>query len=257
MVRGPKGSEIAVESWLRRRPGITDVRFVGDEGEGPPDFLAHFHGRCVAVEVTKRGCKSGWPEKYRIAFERELRAVVQSVKDDPRAPRWHVLCSYDPCQPKPPNRNGDWKRRLRTALMRSGGGGKIQLIEESLRVGDGVVVEYLAAGNEGSLPFVSEDSGYGMASAASQRIAEEVRRKAAKVRSSPIACNFGGQWWLALDDEVVRLHSALSEWEWRAIRESVGAANEDAEVWSKVILVSERTGNWTTIWERPDERGLS
>ena len=167
------------------------------------------------------GCKSGWPEKYRIAFERELRAVVQSVKDDPRAPRWHVLCSYDPRQPKPPNRNGDWKRRLRTALMRSGGGGKNQLIEESLRVGDGVVVEYLAAGNEGSLPFVSEDSGYGMASAASQRIAEEVRRKAAKVRSSPIACNFGGQWWLALDDEVVRLHSALSEWEWRSIRESV------------------------------------
>ena len=81
-----------MEQWLRRRPGVTDVRFVGDEGEGPPDFLARFHGGCVAVEMTKMTLESGWSEKYRIAFERELCGVVQSVKDDPRAPRWHVLC---------------------------------------------------------------------------------------------------------------------------------------------------------------------
>jgi len=51
--RGPKGSEVGVEQWLRRRPGITDVRFVGDEGEGPPDFRARFH-RCYVSSATAR-----------------------------------------------------------------------------------------------------------------------------------------------------------------------------------------------------------
>ncbi|MYD97198.1 MAG: hypothetical protein F4X98_07405 [Gammaproteobacteria bacterium] len=140
--------------------------------------------------------------------------------------------------------------------MRASGGGSLQLIEERLRVGDGVVVEYFPAGNDGSLPFVNEDGAYYVVGAASERIAEEVRRKAAKVTSSPSARSFQGQWWLALDDEVVWVHSGLDEREWQSIRESVGVANEDVGVWSKVVLVSERTGNWTTIWERQGEREL-
>ena len=256
MGSGPKGSEVLVEEWLRRRPGLTDVRFVGDQGEGPPDYFARFHGHCVAVEVTKMALESGWPEKYRIAFERELRVVVQSVKDDPRAPRRHVLCSYDPRQPRPPRPNGDWRRRLTTALRSSDRRGKLQLIDEGSRVGSGVVVEYLPAGNDGSLPLVNEVGAYLVVGAASERIAEEVRKKAGKVRTSPSARGFRGQWWLVLDDEVVRFHSELNEDEWRSIREFVGAATGDLVIWNKVVLVSGRSEAWTTVWERPGDREL-
>ena len=256
MGRGPRGSEVAVEQWLRGRPGLTDLRFVGNQGEGPPDYIARFHGRSVAVEVTKMSLESGWPEKYRIAFERELRAVVQSVKEDPRAPRWHVLCSYDPRQPRPPRRNGDWRRRIRTALWNSGSRGKLQLIDESSRVGSGVVVEYLPAGNDGSLPLVNEVGAYLVAGAASERIAEEVRKKAGKVRSSPAARGFRGQWWLVLDDDVVRFHSELNDREWQSIREFVGACKGELAIWSKVVLVSGRSEAWTTIWERPGDQEL-
>ena len=176
-----------MSQWLRRRPGVTDVRFVGDEGDGPPDFLARFRGGHIAVEATKMPLESGWSEKYRIAFERELSEVVQSVKDDPRAPRWHVLCSYDPRQPKPPRRKGGWRRCLKRALTSPGSGGKLQLIEERWRVGAGVVVKYFPAGNDGSLPVVNEAGAYLIVGTASERIVEEIRKKAAKIRNSPSA----------------------------------------------------------------------
>ena len=36
---GPRGSELVVQDWLQRRSDLVDVRFVGDAGLGPPDFL--------------------------------------------------------------------------------------------------------------------------------------------------------------------------------------------------------------------------
>ena len=176
MDSGPKGSEVSVGQWLRRRPGTTGVHFVGDEGEWTPNSHARFHGGCVAAEITKMALDSGWLEKYRIAFERDLYAAVQSANDDPRGRRWHVLCSYDPSQPKPPGRHGDWKQRLRTDLRSVGGGGKLQLIEEGFSVGDGVVVEYFATRNDGSLPLVNKDVTYYVVGTASERVEErEVR----------------------------------------------------------------------------------
>lgn len=256
MAKGPKGSEIRVEQWLRHRPSVTDVRFVGDEGEGPPDFLVRFDGASVAVEVTKMSLQTGWPESHRIAFERALCDVVQVVKSDPKAPRWHVLCEYDPRHPKPPKPKGEWRQYVRDALMMPSGGGRLQLMEAEEQVGDGVVVEYLPAGNDGSLPFVNESGAYFVVGAASERIAEEVRKKAAKVRSSPRARELQAQWWLILEDEVVLVHSGLHDGEWQSIRESV-AAIDDIEIWSKVVLVSARTCDWTTVYEREGEGQLT
>ena len=69
---GPRASEFVVHDWLRRRPGLVDVRYVGDLGEGPPDFLAEFHGVEVAMEVTNMSLDSGWPEEQCVALEEEL-----------------------------------------------------------------------------------------------------------------------------------------------------------------------------------------
>lgn len=251
---GPRGSELVVQDWLQGRPDLVDVRFVGDAGPGPPDFVAEFRGQEVAIEVKKMPLGMGWPEKRRRAFQTELQQVVQSVKDDPKAPRLHVLCTTDPRQPEPPKRNGAWKGRLRAALLAATGAGALQLMAEGERVGRGVVVKWLPASNEGSLPLVNHGGGYLVVATAAARIAEEVAAKAVKVQRSERARAYSN-WWLILEDEVVLHHAGLSPEEWQPIRDAV-AASEDIAVWSKVILVSRWNGDWTAVYERPGEPGL-
>lgn len=233
---------------------MVDIRYVGDLGEGPPDFLAEFHGEEVAIEVTRMPLDSGWPEDQRIAFESELRQVVQSVKDDPEATRWHVLCHIDYRQPRPPKRNGHWKERVREALMSGSAAGKLQLMGESERVGKGVVVKHFPASNDGSLPFANQGGAHLVVGSASTRILEEVHAKAVKVRQSERAQEYSN-WWLILDDEVVIVHKVLNEGEWQHIRGAI-AASEYIAVWNKVILISIRTGECTAVYERSGQRGL-
>lgn len=251
---GPRGSELLVQEWLHRRPDVVDVRFVGDEGEGPPDFLAQFHGLEIAIEVTRMPLDTGWPEDQRLAFEAELQQVVRSVKDDPEAPRWHVVCRIDHRQPRPPKRNGDWKERVREALLSGNAPGRLQLVAESERVGQGVVVEHFAASNDGSLPFANQGGAHLVVGSASTRILEEMHTKALKVRQSERAHEYS-DWWLVLDDEVVIVHGTLTAGEWRHIRDTV-AASEHLAVWNKVILISRRTGECTAVYERSGEREL-
>ena len=80
-----------VQDWLRRRPDIVDVRYVGDADAGPPNFLAEFHGAEVAIEVTRMLLNMGWPEDRRLGFQAELQWVVRCVMDDPKVPRLHGL----------------------------------------------------------------------------------------------------------------------------------------------------------------------
>ena len=102
----------------------------------------------------------GWREDRRLAFQAELQQVAQCVRDDPKAPRLHVLCTVDPGQPQPPKPNGAWKGRVCEALLEATGAGALQLMAEGERVGRGVVVKWLPATNEGSLPWVNQGGGY-------------------------------------------------------------------------------------------------
>ena len=251
---GPRGSELVVQDWLQRRPDVVDIRYVGDLGEGPPDFLAVFHGEEVAIEVTRMSLDTGWPENQRLAFEAELQRVVQSVKDDPEAPRWHVFCKIDVRQPRPPKRHGEWKKHVREALLSGSAPGSLQLMAEGERIGKGVVVEYSPASNDGSLPFANQLNAYFVVSSASTRILEEVRAKALKVRQSERAQRYPC-WWLVLDDDIVIAHEGLTTKEWRDIRDAI-ASGEYIEVWSKVILISRRSGEYTAVYERSGETEL-
>ena len=251
---GPRESELVVRDWLQRRSDLVEVRFVGDAGEGPPDFLAEFHGVEIAIEATRMPLKLGWREDRRRGFEAALQQVVRSVQDDPKAPRWHVLCAIDARQPGPPKGNGDWKERLHEALMRASGRGELQLMAHSERVGRGVVVKYFPASNEGSLPLANQGGAYGVVGSASTRILETVEAKAVKVRRSERAKKHSN-WWLILDDEVVLDHEGLSTGEWEGIRAAV-ATSEHIAVWSKVILLSRWSGDWTAVYERSGDREL-
>ncbi len=78
--------------------------------------------------------------------------------------------------------------------------------------------------------------------------------KAVKVRQSERAQEYS-DWWLILDDEVVIVHRALTAGEWRHIRDAA-ATSEHLAVWSKVILISGRTGECTPVYERSGQREL-
>ena len=248
---GPRGSETRAREWLERV--ARDVRFVGD-GEGPPDFVVDFRGDEVAVEVMRMLDGEGWPREQRVAFERALGAVVDSVRNERGAPRWHVRCEYDPSERRPPRPRGEWVERVRDALRRPGAGGEIQLVPDASRVGRGVVVQYFPAGNDGSFSGVSEDMGIFVAGTASTRIAACVGEKARKVRNGARARSYS-RWWLLLEDEVVIVHDALGE-EWSVVEDSVRRC-EGIDQWNKVVLLSRYTGESTAVFERPGDPALA
>ena len=196
----------------------------------------------------------GWPREQRVAFERALEGVVDSIKNERGMPRWHVRCEYDPSERRPPKPRGEWVERVRSALRRPGAGGEIQLVPDASRVGRGVVVEYLPAGNDGSFSGVSEDMGIFVAGTASTRIAACVGQKARKVRKGARAQNYS-RWWLLLEDEVVIVHDALGD-EWSVVEDSVRCC-EGIDQWSKVVLLSRYTGESTAVYERPGDPPLA
>ena len=135
-----------------------------------------------------------------------------------------------------------------------GAGGEIRLVPDASRVGRGVVVEYLPAGNDGSFSGVSEDMGIFVAGTASTRIAACVGEKARKVRKGVRARGYS-RWWLLLEDEVVIVHEALGE-EWSVVEDSVRCC-QGIDQWSKVVLLSRYTGESTAVHERPNEPPLA
>ena len=244
---GPRGSETQARKWLEAF--ASDVRHVGD-GEGPPDFVVRFGGHEVAVEVMRMLDGEGWPLEQRLAFERVLEAVVESVRNEPSAPRWHVRCEYDPREPKPPKPRDAWIEMVRDSLREPSLGGEIQLAPKASRVGRGVVVEYFPAGNNGSFLGVGEDIGISVVETAKIRIGACVAEKARKVQNGLRAQSFS-RWWLVLEEEVVIVHDYLGD-EWSDLENSVRCC-EGIDQWNKVVLLSRYTGESTVVYEAPGE----
>ena len=236
----PRDSEARVREWLEHV--ASDVRYEGG-GEGPPDFVVRFLGDEIAVEVMRMLNGEGWPLERREAFERELKIVVESVKNECDTPRWHVSCEYDPREPRPPRPKGTWVETVRNALREPGPSGVIQLVPDASRVGRGVVIYYFPASNEGSFTSVSEDIGIAVTRTASTRIAACVAEKARKVRNGCRAQSFS-RWWLILEDE-----------EWLSIKDKVQCC-EGIDQWNKVGLLSRYTGEFTAVYERLNEPPL-
>ena len=247
---GPRGSELQAMDWLADVAG--HVRFVGN-GEGPPDFVVRFGGKEVAVEVTRMLDGEGWQPKQRKAFERNLESVIQSVKNESGAPRWHVFYQYDPTEPRPPRPRGEWMELVRETLRTPGPGGVIQLVPNTSRKGRGVRVTYTPASNDGSFSCLREDIGIIGTGTASTRIAACVTEKARKVRAGRRAQGYAN-WWLVLVEEVVLVHAGLGE-EWSNVRESIRGC-EGLNQWDKVVMLSRNTGEFTVVHERTGEPSL-
>ena len=243
-----RGAEAQAWDWLRT---VSDhVEYVGD-GEGPPDFVIDYGGVEVAVEVTRMLDGDGWRRDKRIGFERSLRNAVQTVREEPGRPRWHVFCEYDPREPHPPPPRGPWVEAVKDELRNATRDGQLQLVPSDRRVGRGVVVKYLAAGNDGSFSGVSEDIGHYVAGTALTRIAACVGEKAAKVKRGQRAAAFS-HWWLVLLEEVVIDHRGLGE-EWSVVKDGV-RSSEGIYRWDKVIMLSRYTGENTVVHERSGGR---
>ena len=248
---GARGSEVPVGSWFEK-VGAVDVQYVGDD-EGPPDYLVRFGGDEVAVEVTRLSNNRGWPEKRRIAFERELDDVICKVANEKGAPRWHSWCEYDPCVPRPPKKRGAWRELVEQCLRTPGPGGEVQLIPDVSRVGRGVVLGYMPAGNAGSFTGVSEDMGIRPVGAVTDRVTVVVASKARKAKKGPRTQGFS-RWWLVLDEEIVYVHSVLGR-EWSNVEKRVRFC-EGIEQWNKVVLYNRTTGSWRAIHECDGEAAL-
>ena len=245
-----RGAETQAWDWLRT---VSDhVEYVGD-GEGPPDFVIDCRGDEVAVEVTRMLDGDGWPRDKRIGFERALARVVQSVREEVGRPRWHVFCEYDPREPRPPPPCGPWVEAVRDELRNVTHGGRIQLVPDDKRVGRGVVVRYLPAGNEGSFSGVSEDIGLWVVGTALTRIAACVAEKTEKVKRGRRAAGFS-HWWLVFVEEVVIDHRRLGA-EWAEVKDGV-RSSEGIGGWDKVILLSGYTGESTVVYERSGGQAL-
>lgn len=234
----PKDSEITIEEWLDQI-GATK-KFVGSDGEGPPDYEIQYKGETIAVEVTLLHDTGGWGRTKEKAFEGEIKHLIEEVSQE-GGQRWHALCGYDPRVPRPPSVKDDaWKTRVRKALRSSRSGDEFQLLSECCirrrGLGRGVVLELISASNEGSFMGVSLDQGCMVGATLSEQLVSIVAEKAVKVRKGKRSGNYN-QWWLIFDDEVLMAPFAILTEERTEIDTKVREC-DGRQQWSKIVIVS-------------------
>ena len=266
MRRGPRGSEVPVGEWLRQI-GCTDIEYVGEEEEGPPDYVARFHGDEVAIEATLLH-DHAWPEEVRRSFERELREVIERhYADHSDTCLWHVVCEFDPAEAGPPRLTGRKGRRARDRVARALRGEEsppVQLLPEDDIRGWGVTLELLPASESWSLQRVESGEGSGVAQALTARVVGAVQRKTERREKGRRADRYD-RWWLVLDDEILIAPKELLGPEERgAVEERVRACSGRGR-WSKIVLVSRfqtsplppKTPKWFwPLWEHPGDPPL-
>lgn len=258
--KGPKGSEIPIQEWLEQI-GATDISYVGGRNS-PPDFLIMYSGNQIAIEVARLIPDVGWEKKTEIAFERELRNLIEETASDPRSPRWHSSCQYDVCDRCPPRSESEaWKKRAREALRTAGPGGEFQLLSPKNLNGRGIILELIPAADQGSFSGVSEDKGYMVEATTVDRLVRWVDKKSSKI-TKPIDGN--RIWWLVFDDEIVVTPADVL----RESREKIEnrVRNQiDTELWDKIVLVSRfqferpppKQPKWFwPLWENPQNAAL-
>ena len=255
--KGPKGSEIPIQEWLEQI-GATDISYVGDRNS-PPDFTIMYSGKKISIEVARLIPNVGWEKKTEIAFERELRDLIEEIASDPNNPRWHSSCQYDASDRCPSRSESEvWKERARKALCTAGPGGEFQLLSHNNLNGRGIILELYPAGNEGGFSGVSEDEGYMVEETTVDRLVRWIDKKSSLVRKTkPIDGN--RIWWLVFDDEIV-VAPAKFLMESREQIENIVRNKIDTKLWSKVVLVSRfqldrpppiRPKWFWPLWENP------
>ena len=255
--KGPKGSEILIQEWLEQI-GATDISYVGHRNH-PPDFTVMYSCRRIAIEVARLLPDVGWKRKTEIAFEKELRSLIEEVASDPSNPRWHSWCQYDSRDRCPSRSESEaWRERARKALRTGGSGGEFQLLSPTHLNGRGIVLELHPAGNQGSFSGVSEDEGYMIERTVVDQLSRWIGKKSAAVKNMRPS-NENRLWWLVFDDDIVVAPAGILGTN-REKMKGVVRDHIDTELWSKVVLVSRfqmerppptRPKWFWPLWENP------
>ena len=261
----PKGSEIPVGEWLDQI-GARAIEYAGDDaGGGPPDYTIEYEGEPVAVEVRLLDDGIGWRREKKVAFEREVKELIEEEMAGKGSPRWHSWVEYDPDEDGPPKR-GDktWRKRMCEALRRRELMVEVQLLSAEDMRGRGIVLTLQRASNQGSFNRVDEDEGMMVGSVLAERIRACVKEKADKVEKGARTRGYD-RWWLVLDDEVlVAPKGVMTKDEQRQIEDSVRTCTGRSQ-WSKIVLMSrfqtveppEKQPKWFwPLWEDPGHAPL-
>ncbi len=233
--KGPRDSEISIQEWLEQI-GATDISYVGHQNS-PPDFTIKYSGKTIAIEVARLIPDVGWERKTEIAFERELRTLIEEVASDPSNPRWHSWCQYDSRDRCPSRSDSEtWKERARKALRTGGPGGEFQLLPPKQLNGRGIALELHPAGNQGSFGGVSEDEGYMIERTVVDQLVRWTDKKTLAVKKMEPAHEIR-LWWLVFDDEIVIAPTGIMG-ESRETIENCVRDQIDIRLWSKIVLVS-------------------
>lgn len=261
----PKGSEHSIKDWLEQI-GATEIQFVGGESEGgPPDYTIQYVGEQIGVEVRLLDDITGWPRNKRMAFEKELKCLIEEVAQEKDAPRWHTCCEYDPKETQLPRPECmAWKEKVRKALRTKGTGEEIELLSPKIRRGRGVRLTLKPANNEGSFVGASVDEGDLVAQTLGDRVVACVKEKTNKVQRGNRSHRHL-LWWLVFDDEILLVPiGVLGADERAAIKAKVRACN-GREQWSKIVIVSrfqtvpasqKFSRQFCALWEDPQHPPL-
>ena len=246
-MRKMKDTETPVYNWLHQ-VGCADIRFVGGGNEdGPPDFIAMYHGKEVAVEATLLRFHADtkdaeeWDHKNETAIRRVAGDIYKQEREK-GCGGWHIDIEFDRLQPFSTMKKGHWKDAFRKALW-SESGGEIQLIHGAKKRGRGVTATLYAASNEGGINNVSDGEGAYLLPALVERATAAIREKSTKMLD---AKNRGGRAvnydcrWLALNDEILAVgkeETPLSESEIAAVENGI-LSEPRARLWGKIVLIS-------------------
>lgn len=157
---------------------MQDLQYTGDSSkEGPPDFVFEFNGDQVAAEVCLLLDMEGWDRKVEIAVCRCMQDVIAETAKVNGAPRWYSSIEYDEREPKGSIKDKSWIDRARREMLKTGPGGRFQLLSPSVMKGRGVVLELTPASGEGGFLGISSDAGNMVASVLLTHVLEGISEK--------------------------------------------------------------------------------
>ena len=251
----PKKSERPIGKWLSLI-GSTDIEYWGDKSQGPPDFIAKYHGKRIAVEARLLPTKA----KKVLTRNKEIERCVQRMVEELDAHRvCEVRFDYDPRLPKKSLKYGAWKDGVVEAV-RSGASGEFQVLPDEKRKNTrGIEITISRAPNKVHVP-VQESMGERIDEKAMtdsiQNVVDIVREKSVKVQRGGRASQYN-TWWLVIDgDLLMERGHLLFPGEMEKISLVVRNLDESRQ-WSKIIVISRLTGNhFCPLWESDEQPRL-